>query len=250
MTTPTQRAQNWCRMLLAAAEPVTAGIDLSAPFADDFGHTRAVDGALLAWCRLGGDPHAANALQLQESPVKAGNSAFHVEHQQAATAGARPEAVDAALWRALVTGAPADTIDGLLTAARSHARGTWDAGSLVPQSGMALEVWTETDLGAMHALWWLAQRHGREGWRSLLDGAVSWHLENIQPDNATNHPWALHLFALRDVNAPAGDGAARLHGELMLHNCQIALGRPDRLSALILMDAARAIGSCVNNPEH
>jgi hypothetical protein len=250
MTTKDRRGENWRRMLLGVAEPVACGIDLRAPFADDFGHTRAVDAALLAWCRLmsaGGSTDTRDSLVL---PHKTGHSAFHVEHPETVTAGTRPEAVDADLWRALVTGAPAEEIDRTLQRARGRERGTWDAGTLVPQAGMALEVWTETDLSAMHGLWWLALRHDRADWRSLLEGAISWHLENIQPDNATNHPWALHLFALRDINAPTGDGAARLHGELMLHNCQIALGRPDRLSALILMDAARAIGTCVNEAEH
>lgn len=234
-----ERAKSWCQMLRAVAEPVIAAIDLSANFADDFGHRREVDAPFIQWCRAWreSESNAKNPLRFQpfqKSP------AFHVEPAAAPTS-ARPNTVDASLWHALASQQSPEAISAILEAARDLDRTTWDAGSLIPQSGMALEVWTETDLSAMHALWWLALRHARPDWRTLIEHAAAWHLDHIQPDNATAHPWSLHLFALRDITAPSGDGAARLHAEMMLHNCQVSLGRADRLSALILVDAARAI---------
>jgi len=69
--------------------------------------------------------------------------------------------------------------------------------------------------------------------------AAEWHLEALQPDNATNRPWACHVFAILGVERARPD--AILHAQTLVHNCMVAQGRPDRRSALILVDAARAI---------
>lgn len=219
-------ASVWRRRLLSVGTPVVAGVDFRAEFRDDAGHRREVDRAFLAWCERGGPGVDKSACD----GVGAGG------------------AVEVALWAALATGAEAREVESALQIARSHERTAWDSGALLPQGRTALEVWTETDLCCLHALWWLARLHQREDWAVLVDDAAGWHLENVQPDNATTHPWGLHLFALRDIRAGCGgggggDGAARLHAEMMLHNCQVSLGRADRLSALILVDAARAIGT-------
>jgi hypothetical protein len=240
--TQQHRAESWCRMLRSVAEPVARTIDLTAPFSDDFGHTREVDKAFVVWCRAS-EPARTKP---HDSTANPGTSKFHVEHnpppRTAVTEHARAEAVDAALWRALALQSNAAHVDHLLAQARDANRTTWDSGALIPQGTTALEVWTETDLCCLHALWWLARNHARADWAKLANDAATWHLENVQPDNATAHPWALHLFALRDIASPNGDGAARLHAEMMMHNCQVSLGRADKLSALILLDAARGIG--------
>jgi hypothetical protein len=241
--TQQQRAESWCRMLRAVAEPVARTINLAKPFSDDFGHTREVDKAFVAWCQSSD----ASRTKYHDSTANTCTSTFHVEHSPppltAVTDGARAEAVDAALWRALALQSSAEHVGHLLAQSRAADRTTWDSGALIPQGTTALEVWTETDLCCLHALWWLARKHNRADWAKLASDAATWHLENVQPDNATAHPWALHLFALRDITSPNGDGAARLHAEMMMHNCQISLGRADKLSALILMDAARGIGA-------
>lgn len=212
-TLPVKGASEWAGWLRSVAEPVLGRIDWSVPFADERGHRREIDVPLIAWAR-----------GVRLDPVPSG-----------------PASTDTALWHALASGVAAAKVDEILRVARAAARSPWgsDEGALLPQGNIALEVWTETELASLHALWWLARGHGRGDWGALIDGAVAWHLENIQPDNATAHPWGVHLFALRGA-ADAG-GGARLHAETMLHNCQISLGRPDRLSALILMDAARAM---------
>ncbi len=204
---------NWPAMLRAAADPVLASVDWSRPFADDAGNTRPIDAMLIA--RLRGRP---------APPLRGSLPATQP---------------DLALWHALASNAPPERTDAVLAAARAEPRSSWggDSGALFPQSGIALEVWTETDLAALHALWWLARTHHRPDWEALVRGASAWHLDNIQPDNATAHPWAVHLFALAGATNPH----ARLYAETLLHNCQVSLGRPDKLSALILLDAACAI---------
>lgn len=200
----------WVDQLKAAGAPA-AGIDLSAPFRDDHGHTRPVDVPFIAWLRR----------RPPDPPLEP---------------GATP---DVALWDALARDNTPAFTDNLFRVLDRAPRTTWDSGALLPQRGVALEAWTEADLCAIHALWRLARRHNRPEWLDRVNRAALWHLENVQPDNATAHPWAAHVFAL--MHASNGDGAARLHAELLMHNCRVNLGRADRLSALILMDAADAV---------
>ncbi|MDY7109292.1 MAG: hypothetical protein SYC29_11720 [Planctomycetota bacterium] len=109
-------------------------------------------------------------------------------------------------------------------------------GSLLPQGLFrTIEVWTDAELSALHALWWLARDRQRDDWRRRLADARDWHLLNTQPDNATNRPWALHVFLL------GGTGECIHYAETLLHNCLTMTGRPDPLSAWILLDAARAL---------
>jgi hypothetical protein len=109
-------------------------------------------------------------------------------------------------------------------------------GSLLPQGLFrTLEVWTDAELSALHALWWLARDRRRDDWRQHLACARDWHLLHTQPDNATNRPWALHVFLL------GGTGECVHYAETLLHNCLTMTGRPDPLSAWILLDSARAL---------
>jgi len=111
-------------------------------------------------------------------------------------------------------------------------------GPLLPRSSRrTIEVWTDADLSAMHALWWLATARKRPDWHDRLAVARDWHLANTQPDNATNRPWALHVYVL------AGTPETHHYAETLLHNCMAMSARPDPLSAWILIDAARALES-------
>ena len=180
-----------------------------ARFVDESGNWRPVDAAFLAWRRSGG-------------PV--------VTHPE--------DAVDVRLWAAL-TDDKIDVDAEISTRLASGSRTGWDAGALFPQAGVGLEAWTESELSAIHAVWWLARQRSRADWSKLVDLAVDWHVENIQPDNATTHPWGLHVFLLRF--RATGHHDHRLHAEMLLHNCQITMGRPDAMSAEILMDSANAL---------
>lgn len=136
---------------------------------------------------------------------------------------------DAALWWA-VAGAAIDPDAVLLSSG---------PGPMFPQDRYdTIEVWTESDLSAMQAAWWLARLHARPDWRRRALDAAEWHLENIQPDNATNRPWAIAVFL--DLWRHAGVVEARLFAETLLHNAEAGSAARSRLGAELLADAADA----------
>lgn len=96
-----------------------------------------------------------------------------------------------------------------------------------------IELWTERELTMVHAAWLL------EGWTDIAERSARWLINEIQPDNATNLPWAVQVFA--SLSIQDGSAEARLYAETLLHNCMVSAGRPDPLSALILLDAARQL---------
>lgn len=98
----------------------------------------------------------------------------------------------------------------------------------------AIEVWTETELACVHAAWSLGDH-----WRTAAKASAAWLLENIQPDNATNHPWAVHVFASLAVET--GNFEYDLYAQSLLHNCIVGTGKPDAFSAIILLHASTAI---------
>ncbi|MEC9373862.1 MAG: hypothetical protein VYC34_08460 [Planctomycetota bacterium] len=150
------------------------------------------------------------------------------------TAGARPDRVDDVLWRAVVD--PEVGIEQLEETLAVH-DGPGPLRTLAP--GQAIEVWTERELCGLHALLWLAHQREQARWRAIAEQVGLWHIQNTQPDNATNRPWAIHLFiALAEHD---GGAESRLYAETLLHNCRVANGRPDPLSAQILLDAADAL---------
>lgn len=116
-------------------------------------------------------------------------------------------------------------------------------GPLAPQSEyITIEVWTESELAGLHALCNLALERNRERILRRVRRTVDWHIENTQPDNATNHPWALHAFLMR--SRPEATHFA----ETLLNNCMVLNGRPDPMSAWILMDAAETLEQSAGTP--
>jgi len=113
-------------------------------------------------------------------------------------------------------------------------------GPLSPQaSTKTIEVWTESELAALQALGWIAHiQERRELFRKALS-TCRWHIEQTQPDNATNRPWGIHLFVV--MSEFEGSDDARLYAETLLHNCIVTHAIPDALSADILRDAAEAL---------
>lgn len=95
-----------------------------------------------------------------------------------------------------------------------------------------IEVWTEVELSSLHALWRLARLRGDARLRGRAVSAMRWHLEHTQPDNATNRPWALHAFLQE------GSAEGEAYAGTLLHNALAHGGRPEPLSAWILMDSA------------
>ncbi len=181
-------------------------------FADERGHRRLVDKPLLAW--------------LTGVPLP-----------ELAPPALRPQDLDVAAWTALALAQPPDP--ALIASA---------TGPFVPlEDAAAIEVATELELATLHAM----SRHAmlpahplslREAiWRRTL-AAASWLLDNLQPDNATNHPWAAHVFAAiaHDRSHPRHLEAG-LYAQALLHNSLVPMGKPDRFSALLLLDASRAL---------
>lgn len=85
----------------------------------------------------------------------------------------------------------------------------------------------------VHAAWLL------EGWTDIAESSARWLITEIQPDNATNLPWAVHVFASLAVRDDSHE--ARMYAETLMHNCMVSSGQPDTLSALILLDAAKQL---------
>lgn len=132
-------------------------------------------------------------------------------------------AVDLRLWHAVVRiGSPPMLPDG---------------GPLAPGlRDQGIECWTETELCALHALDTIARRTADPALAARRDATVDWLLSEIQPDNATNLPWAVQAFVQRWCDA--GDAQALLYAQAQLHACRLMLGVPDPRSALILRHAA------------
>lgn len=183
-----------------------------AGFSDEMGHRRPVDAPFLAW-------------RSRRKPTKC----------------ERP-ALDVRAWRA-VASEPVD-LGEIRAALEAHRPGPGGFGALSEQSShQTIEVWSETELSTLHALWWAWARTGDGEMGRAVAEAARWHIAHLQPDNATNHPWAAHVFAALD--ACDGVREAGLYAQTLVHNCQTALGRPDRLSVQILADAAEAVEQMV-----
>jgi hypothetical protein len=177
-------------------------------FRDEFGNRRATDRPFLAYL-----------LRVDMNPVHPRKSD-------------RDIALDERLWWTIQSGQiQTDLVQ------------TWiaDSGPLVVGSNeMAIEYRTMVELCALHGLWHIATR---EKSQKLLDRcleAASWHTQELQPDNAINRPWGVHVFielALRSQQEEIAH-LAHLHAQTLVHNASVSLGKPDLLSALILNDSA------------
>jgi hypothetical protein len=207
----------WSERLRRIAEPVLAGTPLVRPageaerrayvenFADEQGHRRVWDAYLLGW--------------VLDVPQPASSEPW--------------------LWSW-------DLLHGHHAGPRSGP--PYFAGGEV----WALEQETEKELAGLHAWWWVVRGGMTATMGALRESPSSppevaepppppppgageaWVMANIQPDNATGRPWGIHAFLCR-----GGEGEA--YGEMMLHNCLVARGKPDLLSAVILLDAARGL---------
>lgn len=129
----------------------------------------------------------------------------------------------------------------------------WNAdGPLLPSlQADGIEVWTETELGTMHALVSSAKGARNKPVIERVFRTATWALENLQPDNATNHPWAIHIFIVMSLDpqrAANQRAAADLYAQSLLHNAVVHQGKPDRFSALILWDAAECLESLCGIP--
>ena len=193
--------------LEATGHPHEAARSFLDTFADEHGDRRATDRPLLA--RL---------LGINPGPTP------QLDNPQ----------IDLLLWWALHN---QSTIEGLVAPA---------PGPLVGEHAFktgAIETTTETELAALHALAHHAEKDPTGALFERCRQATRWHIATLQPDNGTNHPWAVHVFLI--LAAIEKDDAfavhARLHAETLVHNAMVSMGRPDRFSACLLLDAARSL---------
>lgn len=209
---------DWANLLGSMAPSAPKSASERALFADEAGHRRSVDRPFLAWLNRDQEPEPEPALEDLTRSIEP----------------------DVALWASLALDRPVP--DAVIQNHRANERrSSYDSGSLFPQrdnSGpIAIEVWSEVELSSLHALGWLARKD--TSLRPMVRQVAAWHIENLQPDNATNHPWAVHVFAT--IGVLSGNDDALMYAQTLLHNCQVTLGRPDAFSALILRDASDAL---------
>ncbi|CAG0950291.1 hypothetical protein PHYC_00163 [Phycisphaerales bacterium] len=110
----------------------------------------------------------------------------------------------------------------------------------------AIETWTDAELSSLHALSWEGLRARSPAILSRITRAAEWLLAEVQPDNATERPWAVHFFAAMSLDAartPESRARADLYAQTLLNNALVGRERPDRFSACILWDAANWLES-------
>jgi len=109
----------------------------------------------------------------------------------------------------------------------------------IGQTYATIEVWTETELAGLHALSHYAKLQqdatNRQFIFDRISKVVAWHIEHTQPDNATCHPWAVHVFLTH------GSSESQHYAETLLSNCLVANAKPDPMSAWILLDASHVL---------
>lgn len=96
------------------------------------------------------------------------------------------------------------------------------------------EPWWANELLILHALCSFARITRDESLVSPLMNCVEFHLKEIQPDHATNEPWAIHAFILH----PEGNPTA----ETLLHAAMVnGSGTLTPISRWVIRDALRAL---------
>jgi hypothetical protein len=115
----------------------------------------------------------------------------------------------------------------------------------------ALEAQTEQELAAVHALASMAL-HGSHhtALRARLLGAARWLIDEIQPDNATHRPWAVHAFVYAAATLDATQSVdAEMYAQTLVHNAVVAAsstsGEIDRFSLILLRDAEICLAGLV-----
>lgn len=104
-----------------------------------------------------------------------------------------------------------------------------------------IEWWTQAELSGVHALSILGMRDASSPTLARVERCALWLLEEVQPDNATQWPWAVHIFAAIALDAQRPESlraAARHYAQTLVHNALVNTGAPDRFAACILWSSA------------
>lgn len=199
---------HWSDRLRALAEPVLGGGPPLKPVDD-----------VPAWIEGFRDDHG------YRHPQHAAFLAMLLGSSEGVPAG---RDLDARLWHGAATGqtgAAASLVD--------------QTGPLAPIDQGVIEVWTETELSGLQALRALARRTGRDELAARALDAAAWHVDNTQPDNATNRPWGVNVFV--ELAHRTGSVEAEMYVQTLVHNTLHPRGRPERFSAFILLEASRGL---------
>ncbi|MEO0512401.1 MAG: hypothetical protein AAF108_05835 [Planctomycetota bacterium] len=206
------QGMTWSDRLATLVGPVLAETPLGSPpagaaaawaeaFRDERGNRRRSDGALLA--RL-----------LGESALPAAPS----------------DSLDVRLWTDAANSVT-DAAEDLVSA----------DGPLAPLADGVIEVWTESELSGIQALRSLALAVERHDLAERALRAAAWHVDNTQPDNATNQPWAINVFA-ELASRPGTRGVeAEMYAQTLVHNALFPRGRPERFAACVMLEASRGL---------
>jgi hypothetical protein len=248
-----ESAKTWADRLESLAFSTLGPVDaaeqsadaLAVHFADELGHSRPLDRPLILHALAMRNPVAPTP-RVPGRSVKAPATRFDESNS------------DLRLWWALLDHS-IDITPALTIAPDDAAVDSPRPAIHQPPNTIrtAIEVWTHTELAGLHALWWHAHFRNDASLHRRVRSSAAWLLEHIQPDNATNHPWAIHVFLIRSLElaavAPPAAAEYRLFAETLLHNSLLgpgsqstntparAAGHPDRLGAWVVLDAANAL---------
>lgn len=104
-----------------------------------------------------------------------------------------------------------------------------------------IEWWTQAELSGVHALSIIGVRDRSPAILQRVERCAMWLLDEVQPDNATQWPWAVHIFAAISIDASRDASirtAARHYAQTLVHNALVNAGQPDRFAACILWSSA------------
>lgn len=104
-----------------------------------------------------------------------------------------------------------------------------------------IETWTEAELASLQAIAWLALHARSEVIMNRAVSAAAWLSREVQPDNATQRPWAAGFFIVRSMDASLSSRECQenaLYAHTLIENALVGREHPDRFSACILWDSA------------
>lgn len=104
-----------------------------------------------------------------------------------------------------------------------------------------IETWTESELSSLQAIAWTALRNRSKAIMARVKLAAAWLAREVQPDNATQRPWAAGLFIVRSMDASLSAGEQQeyaLYAHTLIENALVGREHPDTFSACILWDSA------------
>ncbi len=186
-----------------AASPDLARAWIAA-FRDGEGNRRAVDGPLLA-----------HMLSVQTTPPL------------------RTPTPESRVWALLTQAVPN------ITDTAVDWTGTGRLFPSLAESG--IEAWTEAELASLQALAWIALRQRSSPLMHRAMTAAKWLASEVQPDNATQHPWAAGFFIARSTDTALSSRERQeyaLYAHTLIENALVGREHPDVFSACILWDSA------------